>query len=174
MAHYGRCLTSPDRTVAACRCKCSTRRASMCAQVDRPNATSRQPRRISSPSRAKIAVQLTTDGRAKLTAYQRQPTLFYAANVRRRLGRKRPGAADFVEWLADHADLLGLDFPPAELALSVDEPSAADWRRMSVTNWTNGRLRPRLRDLEVSIIDGNFGHPHGRTKMRTLRASCER
>ena len=47
-------------------------------------------------------------------------------------------------------------------------------RQMSVTNWTNGRLRPRLRDLEVSIIDGNFGHPHGRTKMRTLRASYER
>ena len=29
-------------------------------------------------------------------------------------------------------------------------------RQMSVTNWTNGRLRPRLRDLEVSIIDGKL------------------
>ena len=44
-------------------------------------------------------------------------------------------------------------------------------RNMSVTNWINGRLRPRLRHLEVSIIDGNYTHPHGRTKMRTLRAS---
>ena len=44
-------------------------------------------------------------------------------------------------------------------------------RNMSVTNWVNGRLRPRLGDLQVSIINGNFMHPHGRTKMRNLRAS---
>ena len=118
----------------------------MCAQVDRPNATSRQSRRISSPSRAKITVQLTTDGRAKLTAYQRQLTLSYAANVRRRLGRKRPGAADFVEWLADHADLLGLDFPPAELASCVDEPSAADWRRLARIIDDARQERPPTRD----------------------------
>lgn len=44
----------------------------------------------------------------------------------------------------------------------------------SVTNWTSGRLHPRLRDREVSIIDGNYQHPHGRTKMQTLRQSYER
>ena len=44
-------------------------------------------------------------------------------------------------------------------------------RNMSVTGWINWRLRPRLGDFEVSIIDGNFTHPHGRTKMRNLRSS---
>ena len=44
----------------------------------------------------------------------------------------------------------------------------------SVTDWTNGRLYPRLRGHEVSIIDGNYQHPHGRTKMYTLRRSYER
>ena len=47
-------------------------------------------------------------------------------------------------------------------------------RDMSVTNWVNGRLVPRLGDLEVSIIDGNFQYPHGRTKMKTLRDTYER
>ena len=44
-------------------------------------------------------------------------------------------------------------------------------RNMSVTRWMAWRLHPRLRGFEVSIIDGNFTHPHGRTKMGTLRAS---
>lgn len=42
---------------------------------------------------------------------------------------------------------------------------------MTVTSWLNWRLRPRLGDFQVSIIDGNFMYPHGRTKMRNLRAS---
>ena len=42
---------------------------------------------------------------------------------------------------------------------------------MSVTNWMNGRLRPRLGNHQVSIVDGNFTHPHGGTKMRTLRGT---
>ena len=42
---------------------------------------------------------------------------------------------------------------------------------MSLTQWINGRLRPRLGELHVSIIDGNFTHPHGGTKLRNIRAS---
>ena len=45
---------------------------------------------------------------------------------------------------------------------------------MSVTNWVNGRLRPRLEGLELSIIDGNFARPHGKTQLRTVRESYVR
>lgn len=43
--------------------------------------------------------------------------------------------------------------------------------KMSLALWINGRLRPRLGELQVSIIDGNFTHPHGATKLRQIRES---
>ena len=42
---------------------------------------------------------------------------------------------------------------------------------MSLTEWINGRLRPRLGELQVSVIDGNFTQPHGRTKIQKIRES---
>lgn len=42
-------------------------------------------------------------------------------------------------------------------------------RSMTLSNWLNARIYPKLGDLEVSIIDGYFRHPHGSTKMRNLR-----
>lgn len=44
----------------------------------------------------------------------------------------------------------------------------------SVTEWLSARITPKLNDLEVSIIDGGFKAPHGRTKLRTLRDSYAR
>ena len=49
---------------------------------------------------------------------------------------------------------------------------AAD--NMSVTNWLRGRISPCLDGLEVSVIDGNYQTPHGRTNMGTLRQSYVR
>ncbi len=46
-------------------------------------------------------------------------------------------------------------------------------RNMTVTQWVATRLSPRLGDLEVAIIDGSFTHPHGRTKIETLRSSYD-
>ena len=66
-----------------------------------------------------------------LTTYQRQLTLSYAANVRRRLGRKHSDASDFVEWLVDNADLLGLEAALDAISSTEREPSAADWRRLA-------------------------------------------
>ena len=66
-----------------------------------------------------------------LTTYQRRLTLSYAANVRRRLGRKHADATDFVEWLVDHADLLGLDAALDAISSTEREPSVADWRRLA-------------------------------------------
>lgn len=47
-------------------------------------------------------------------------------------------------------------------------------RNMSVTSWITGRLQPRLDGLDVSVIDGTYRQPHGRTKMGNLRASYKR
>ena len=66
-----------------------------------------------------------------LTTYQRQLTLSYAANVRRRLGRRRTDASDFVEWIVDHADSLGLDAAVDSISSTEREPSLADWRRLA-------------------------------------------
>ncbi len=44
----------------------------------------------------------------------------------------------------------------------------------SVTEWLDQRVIPKVDGAEVSIIDGNFTRPHGRTRMRTLRDSYER
>ena len=44
----------------------------------------------------------------------------------------------------------------------------------SVTEWLNTRIYPILGEHEVCIIDGNWQHPHGRTKLDTLRDSYNR
>lgn len=44
----------------------------------------------------------------------------------------------------------------------------------SVTDWLTTRIHPLLGDYGVSIIDGGYTRPHGRTLMRTLRAGYER
>ena len=44
----------------------------------------------------------------------------------------------------------------------------------SVSHWLEKRISPLLDGHEVSIIDGNYEHPHGRTLMKTLRSSYER
>ena len=44
----------------------------------------------------------------------------------------------------------------------------------SVTEWLNTRIYPILGDHEICIIDGNWQHPHGRTKLDTLRGSYDR
>lgn len=44
----------------------------------------------------------------------------------------------------------------------------------SVSDWLATRITPLIGDFEVSIIDGNYVRPHGRTTMRRLRESYER
>ena len=44
----------------------------------------------------------------------------------------------------------------------------------SVTGWLSTRITRKLNGLEVSIIDGDFKTPHGRTKLSTLRDSYDR
>lgn len=44
----------------------------------------------------------------------------------------------------------------------------------SVSDWLEKRIIPLLNGHEVSIIDGGYARPHGRTLMKTLRASYER
>jgi len=44
----------------------------------------------------------------------------------------------------------------------------------SVTEWLEGRVKPCLGDYEVTIIDGDYTQPHGRTKLDTLRGSYEK
>ena len=44
----------------------------------------------------------------------------------------------------------------------------------SVTAWLNNRIYPKIGDLGVSVIDGNFHEPHGRTRLRVLKESYDR
>ena len=44
----------------------------------------------------------------------------------------------------------------------------------SVSDWLETRIKPLLDDHEVSVIDGGYARPQGRTLMRTLRDSYER
>ena len=44
----------------------------------------------------------------------------------------------------------------------------------SVTGWLSTRIIPKLNGHQVSIIDGHFNQPHGRTRLDTLRASYDR
>lgn len=40
-----------------------------------------------------------------------------------------------------------------------------------VNEWLEARVRPLTGDQQVIVIDGSGVHPHGRTKMETLRSS---
>ena len=44
----------------------------------------------------------------------------------------------------------------------------------SVTAWLHTRIPPSIREIGVSIVDGNLREPHGRTLLSTLRVSYER
>jgi hypothetical protein len=43
----------------------------------------------------------------------------------------------------------------------------------SVTDFSDGRLKESIGDLEFAIVNGNHTSPHGRTKLSTLRESYE-
>ena len=43
----------------------------------------------------------------------------------------------------------------------------------SVSHWLDKRISPSLNGLEVSIIDGNYEQPHGKTLMKNLRSSYD-
>ncbi len=44
----------------------------------------------------------------------------------------------------------------------------------SITDWLEGRVKPLIGDNEVSVIDGAYSTPHGRTRLDTLRRSYEK
>ncbi|XZG70979.1 hypothetical protein ACTSKR_03670 [Chitinibacteraceae bacterium HSL-7] len=44
----------------------------------------------------------------------------------------------------------------------------------SVSDWVEQRLKPALAGADFTIISGDYTHPHGRTKMSTLRAGYEK
>lgn len=44
----------------------------------------------------------------------------------------------------------------------------------SVTEWLRTRVVPKLDGYQVSVVDGYSNEPHGRTRLRTLRASYDR
>lgn len=44
----------------------------------------------------------------------------------------------------------------------------------SVTEWLRTRVIPKLDGNQVRVIDGYYHEPHGRTRLRTLRASYDR
>jgi len=42
---------------------------------------------------------------------------------------------------------------------------------MSLAEWLNVRVLPKLKDVEVQVISGNGEQPHGRWLLRSIRAS---
>ena len=75
-------------------------------------------------------------------------------------------------------------FEKEEILIRIRAPSSAkvddyNYSRkaagsQSVTEWLEGRIKPNLKGYEVTIIDGDYTQPHGRTKLDTLRASYEK
>lgn len=71
-----------------------------------------------------------------------------------------------------------------EVVIRVRAPSGAKVRdyeysrkaagTQSTTEWLEGRIKPCLEGYEVTIIDGDYSAPHGRTKLETLRATYEK
>jgi hypothetical protein len=71
-----------------------------------------------------------------------------------------------------------------EIVIRVRAPSGSmvsdyDYSRkasgsQSTTDWLEGRIKPYIKDFEVTIIDGDYSTPHGRTKLDTLRNGYER
>ncbi|WP_323142361.1 hypothetical protein [Massilia phyllosphaerae] len=44
----------------------------------------------------------------------------------------------------------------------------------SVSDWLEQRIKPCLEGKEFMIVSGDHSHPHGRTKLETLRNSYEK
>jgi hypothetical protein len=44
-------------------------------------------------------------------------------------------------------------------------------KTQQINDWLDMRVRPKIGDFEVVIVSGQGLHPHGRTKMDTLRDS---
>lgn len=44
----------------------------------------------------------------------------------------------------------------------------------SVTDWVEQRIKPCLNNSEFTIVSGDHAHPHGRTKLETLRNGYEK
>ena len=44
----------------------------------------------------------------------------------------------------------------------------------STTDWLDGRIKPLIKGYEVTVIDGDYTAPHGRTRLDTLRSSYEK
>jgi len=44
----------------------------------------------------------------------------------------------------------------------------------STTDWLEGRIKPCIAGHEITIIDGEYSTPHGRTRLDTLRNGYER
>ena len=71
-----------------------------------------------------------------------------------------------------------------EIVIRVRAPSSTrvqDYRyerkaagNQSITDWLDGRINPLVGSYEVSVIDGTYSTPHGRTKLETLRRSYEK
>ncbi|MBY6345092.1 hypothetical protein E5C31_03845 [Providencia rettgeri] len=40
----------------------------------------------------------------------------------------------------------------------------------SVNDWLDSRIRPLIGEIEVSVINGNGGIPHGRTNLENVRS----
>jgi len=51
-----------------------------------------------------------------------------------------------------------------------DYKNAAN-QTMLLTEWLKVRVLPKLKDIDVQVISGNGEQPHGRSLLRTIRAS---
>ena len=56
-------------------------------------------------------------------------------------------------------------------AYNYQNAAQETWR---VTQWLKNRIRPKLRNKQVALVEGNGEEPHGRTILRTLRKSYSR
>ena len=60
---------------------------------------------------------------------------------------------------------------PVETAIGDYSYARQAAQNTTVSGWCETRLYPRLKDHQVSILDGAFNYPHGLTRMDTLRES---
>lgn len=60
--------------------------------------------------------------------------------------------------------------PPDREVAEYDYKNAAN-KGSSIAEWLNGRVLPKLGEVEVAVVAGNGEQPHGRSLLRTVRAS---
>lgn len=75
-------------------------------------------------------------------------------------------------------------FEQEEILIKIRAPSSAKVSDYSYTrkaagtqstsDWLEGRIKPLIGEFEVSVIDGAYATPHGRTKLERLRSSYEK